>query len=512
MHEIINQALTLLRGMWKHRRLAVLVAWVVAAVGAVVVLQMPHRYEASARVYVDTQSILRPLMAGLAIQPDIEQQVTMLSRTLISRPTVERLVRMADLDLGANTKAEQDALIDQVTRSLSIRSTGRDNLYTLSYRGESPESALRVVQSLMSIFVESGLGDSRADADSARRFIDEQIKAYETMLTQAELRLKDFRLRNIDMQTQGGLDIAARANEISTALSSARLELREAESAREAARRQLEQARAAQRQLPALSGAATPELDARIDALRRSLDALLQRYTEQHPDVANTRRLVRELEEQKQREVAELQRIAQANPGQPVLEANPALVELTRVLAAAEVQVAGLRARVAEHESRASRVREQLQFAPRIEAELAQLNRDYDIHKKNYEELVSRRESIAIGGALSGAASLADFRVIDPPRANPAPVAPNRLLLLPLALLGALAAGLGVSFLMSQFRPVFFDANSLRASTQLPLLGVVTQIQNERSRRAERRSLLRFLASVLALVLLFALGMALLAL
>ena len=499
--------------MWKYRRLGVAVAWLVAAGAATTVLLMPDRYEASARVYVDTQSILRPLMSGLAVQPNIEQQVNMLSRTLISRPTVEKLIRMADLDLGTQSKAEQDALITQVTSSLSIRSTGRDNLYTLAYQGESPEKALRVVQSLMTVFVESSLGSTKSDSDTARRFIEEQIKNYEARLTEAETRLKEFRLRNLDIQSQGGLDTAGRLSEVTNTLNQAKLDLREAESAREVARRQLEAARAAQRAYPAQGGSsfATPELDARIDPLKRNLDGLLQRYTEQHPDVINTRRLIKELEEQKRKEVEALQKAAAANPGQPVLETNPALFELSRISSAAEVQVASLRSRVAEYESRVSRTRESMKVAPQIEAEQAQLNRDYEINSKNFEDLVARRESITMGGELESASSLSDFRVIYPPRANPKPVAPNRLLLLPAGLLAALAAGLGVTFLMSQIRPVFFDANSLRAATDLPLLGVVTLVKNDVVKRRETRSLYRFLVSVVALVVVFLLGMAYLA-
>lgn len=509
MHDLIHQVKTILFGMWKYRRLGVSVAWLTAAAVALAVMLIPDRFEASARVYVNTQSILRPLMSGLAVQPDIEQQVTMLSRTLISRPTVEKLIRMSDLDLQAKSPAEQDALIQQVTNALSIRSTGRDNLYTLSYRGESPASAQRVVQSLLTIFVESSLGDSKSDTDSARRFIEDQIKSYEAKLTEAETRLKAFRLRNIDVQTQGGLDMAGRMAEISNALSQARLELREAESAREVARRQLEQIRAEQRGAiqPSSIAVATPEIDGRIEVLQRNLDALLQRYTDQHPDVLNTRRLIRELEEQKRREVAELQRKAAANPGRSRVEADPAQMEMSRVLATTEVQVASLRARVAEFEARSSQARGQMRVAPQMEAELAQLNRDYEVHRRNYEDLVSRRESLAIGGQLETASNLADFRVIDPPRADPKPVAPNRVLLMPLALLAALAAGLGVAFLMSQLRPVYFDVGALRRGTSLPLLGVVTLIKSDAVRARESRSLLRFLASVVGLVLVFGVGM-----
>src|SRR5665647_2496408 len=100
MDELISQIITAARGMWKHRWLGLLVAWVVTAIGTFVVLSVPDKYEASARIYVDTQSILKPLMSGLAVQPNVQQQVMMLSRTLISRPNIEKLVRMADLDLN----------------------------------------------------------------------------------------------------------------------------------------------------------------------------------------------------------------------------------------------------------------------------------------------------------------------------------------------------------------------------------------------------------------------------
>lgn len=508
MQELLQQLSSILRGMWKYRRVGVAVAWVVALAGAVGVMLMPDRFEASARVYVDTQTILRPLMAGLAVQPNVDQQVTMLSRTLISRPNVEKLIRMADLDLSAKDKAAQEKLVDQVTEDLQIRTTGRDNLYTLSYRGESPDKALRVVQSLLTIFVESSLGDSKSDSDTARRFIEDQIKNYEAKLGEAESRLKEFRLRNIDLQTQGGMDMAGRLSEIGTTLNQARLELREAESARDAARRQLEQEKAA-RKTPArvpTASLATPELDARLTSLRSNLDALLQRFTDAHPDVVNTRRMIRELEEQRRKEVAELQRQAEANP-QVMVDSDPVLSDMSRSLSQADVQVAALRARVAEYESRARRAQEQMKLAPQMEAELAQLNRDYEIHKKNYEDLVARRESVSMAGELDQASSMADFRVIDPPRAENKPVAPNRVLLLPAALVLALGIGAGVTFLISQIRPVYFDAGSLRTQAQLPLLGVVTLVRNEAVRRRESRSLKRFFASLLVLVLLFVAGM-----
>src|SRR3954471_20710629 len=145
MEELIDQALAVAKGMWRFRWQSLLVAWVIGIVAVVVVFRIPDEYEATARIYVDTQSILRPLMSGLAVQPNVDQQVVMLSRTLISRPNVEKLVRMADLDLKAESKAHQEARIESLSKALEIKSTARDNLYTLSYKDENPDRAKRVV-------------------------------------------------------------------------------------------------------------------------------------------------------------------------------------------------------------------------------------------------------------------------------------------------------------------------------------------------------------------------------
>lgn len=508
MEDILRQVLTILRATWKHRRLGMLVAWVVGAIAAGVILRIPDRYEASARIFVDTQSILKPLMSGLAVQPNVEQQIMMLSRTLISRPNVEKLIRMADLDLNIKGKAQQEALIEDLTKTLKIQAAGRDNLYTLSYRDTEPAKAQRVVQALVSIFVESSLGDKRQDSDSARKFIDEQIRNYEKKLEEAEGRLKEFKLRNIELQSGDGKDSLGRLADINTQLSQARLELREAENSREALKRQiLGQGMGSGSDSDSASGVSMPELDNRIDSQKRNLDTLLQKYTEQHPDVLNTRRVIKELEDQKKKEVAELRKAAANNPSL-LAGSGAASMELKRSLANADATVATLRTRVAEYEARQARQKEIMKSMPQIEAEFTQLNRDYDIHKKNYEQLVGRRESAELSGDLEAVGSMADFRLIDPPRASSTPVAPNRLLLLPGGLLLALAAGLFAAFVASQIRPVFFEGKSLREVTGLPLLGTISLVPNESRRLKERASLRRFLAATAGLVIAYGAGMA----
>jgi polysaccharide chain length determinant protein (PEP-CTERM system associated) len=208
--------------MWKFRWPAVIVAWVVAALAVMVIWRIPDQYEATARIYVDTDSILKPLMTGLAVQPNVEQQINMLSRTLISRPNIEKLIRMADLDLKTQSKSEQEALVERLMKGIEISTAGGVNLYSLAYRDPSRTRPSASSSRWFPSSSKPGLGASRKDTDSAKTFLAEQIKTFEARLEEAEARMKEFQLRNLDRQGADGKDVATRLSEIGGAAGNGR--------------------------------------------------------------------------------------------------------------------------------------------------------------------------------------------------------------------------------------------------------------------------------------------------
>jgi len=513
MEDILRQLSVILRGMWLYRWWGLAAAWIVGPIAAAFIYLLPDRYESSARVYVDTQSILKPLMSGLAVQPNVDQQISILSRTLISRPNVEKLIRMADLDIATKTKEDREALILGVTKSLQIREAGRDNIYTLAYTDTDPERAKRVVQSMVSIFVESGLGDKRKDSDTARRFIEEQIKTYEQKLVEAENRLKEYKLRNMNTIGAGGQDYFRKMTEVSEQLNQAKLALREAEMSRDALKRQLsgEETIVLPERMSSASLAAVPvpELDGRIETLKKSLDGLLQKYTDKHPDVVGARKVIEELEAQKAQELHARQKAAAAASAAggsvpvPTSNVNPVFQQMRLSFAEAEANVASLRARVSEYEGRIQQLGAASRTVPQLETEFTQLNRDYNINKSNYDALVARRESAAMAVEMGATSGVADFRLIDPPTVPSKPSAPNRLLMMPGAGLAALFFGAIVCFLISQVRPVFTDIHVLREVTGLAVLGAVSMIADSDRLRNQRRGKIVFLGGVGSLVGLF---------
>jgi polysaccharide chain length determinant protein (PEP-CTERM system associated) len=516
MDELIREARQVLHGMWQRRWLGLAVVWIVGLIAALVILRIPDKYEASARIYVDTQSVLKPLMTGIAVQPNVEQRLAMLSRTLISRPNVEKLMRMADLDLATHSKQDEDRMVDGLMKSLQIVGTGRDNLYTLSYRDSDPQRAKRVVQSLTSIFLDTSLGGKRKDSDTAKKFIDDQIKVYEKKLEDAENRLKEFKLKNMTYASADGKDYYGKINEVSTALAQARLELHQAENSRDALKRQV--AGEEPTFLPDAAEATSSgdssatSVDARLDVLRKNLDTLRMRYTDEHPDIVGLKRVIADLEAQQKAEQAAQRKAAtvrSAATGTPI-NANPVYQQLKVSLAEAEANVASMQARVNEYETRYAALKASAMRVPEIEAEFTQLNRDYDINKRNYDVLVARRESAEISGEMDATTGVADFRLIDPPRVSPQPVSPDRLVLFPLALVGALAAGLFATLVASRLWPTFTDSRALRDATGLPVLGTVSMLVSPVQKRRERNRLVGFVSGFVAFLASFGAGFLLL--
>jgi polysaccharide chain length determinant protein (PEP-CTERM system associated) len=493
MDQVLQQVLGYAKAAWQRRWWGVAVAWLACIVGWTWVMMMPDRYQASARVYVDTQTLLKPLLQGLTAEPNVEQQIKLMTRQLVSRPTLEKVARMTDLDVKAKTPEQTEAMLNNLAEKIAISDTGQENLYTISYQDASGDLAKKVVQSLLTIFVETSLGKTRQDISSSQRFIEEQLQQYQQKLTDAESALKEFKQKHIGLMPGQGGDYYAKLAETSTQLRQAQLDQQEAVNRRNQLKQQLAD------EEPELAAAATTtsdsEIDSRIQALQKQMDQLRLQYTDLHPDIQSTKRLVDKLEAQKRADLA----ARKANPAGTKIQ-NPVYQQLTIAIAEADATVASLQARVSEYQRRYSELRNASNMVPQVEQEYTQLTRDYDVYRQNYDALLKRRESVTMSGEVESKTDTVDFRVIDPPFVPSQPAWPNRPLLLSLVTLGGLGAGVVVAFLLSQLRRTVTDRRVLRELTGLPLLGAVSRVETDETRRRKRKGLLTYLAALGSLI------------
>jgi polysaccharide chain length determinant protein (PEP-CTERM system associated) len=483
MEDLISQVLLHVRGVWKYRWIAIGLMWLVAAVGWTKVLLMPNDYQTSARVFVDTQTILKPLMAGMTSVPNVEQQVSIMSRTLLSRPNIERVMRMVDLDVHSTSPRQHELMLEELMKTIRISGTNSNDIYTITYKNNDPKLVRDVVQSLLTIFVEGSFKGKQGDSAKAVQFIDEQIKSYEERLVAAENSLKEFKLRNAGLLPRQGVDYNAQVAIAADALGAAKLELAEAEQARAAIKAQISGDAKAGALVKPLPGR-TPELDVRIAAVNKQLDTLTLQYTEQHPDIIAARRLLAQLEARRLEEAA-----LDQNDADPGRNYSPMLQQLKVALTEADAKVAAIKVRVEEYALRHVRLQQQSNAVPEVESQLAQLNRDYEINKSNYEKLIGRREAAKLSGELSSTTEMMTFKIIDPPFLPVAPVGPNRPMLYSGVLLGALVAGIGAALLISQARPTFSGPGQMRELTGLNVLGTVSMNWTDLEKRKRQRGM-----------------------
>jgi len=489
MNEAVELLLGYIRAIWRRRWIVLATAWLVAVVGWVWVYLLENRYEAQARVYVDTQSLLRPLLSGMAVQPNTAQQVSLMTRTLASRPNLEKVARMTDLDLRAKTPQQQEALYTDLAKAISMQGTDRENLYTIAYQHNNPDLAKRVVQALLTIFTESSLGGARKDISNTQKFIEDQLKGYEAKLLEKEKQLEEFKRRNVGTMPGQGGDFYSKLNEMNVALEQAKLELEEASNRKKQLQQQLDdQEEVLSMPMPG-STATSSALDGRISALQTQVDNLRLRYTDLHPEITRTKQLIARLQEQKKQEE---DAAVKEQPKGAIKAQNPVYQQLSIAIAEADANMASLKARVAQIQNKRNILSGSVDRIPQIENEFTQLMRDYEVYKSNYAGMLARRETATLSGEVESKTDVVEFRVIDPPRVPNKPAWPNRPLFVIAVPFVGIGLGLALAFLLTQLRPAVESRRQLSELTTYPLLGMVSMVETEQAHRNKRRSNLLF--------------------
>ena len=487
--------------IWGRRWYALFTALAICVIGWTAVFMVPSRYVATARIYVDTETLLAPLLRGMAVDINMGQQVDMMQRTLLSRPNLENVLRMSDLDLRPETPQEKDDLISSIAERVSIRGGSR-NLFTVNFVDPDPDVAKKVVQSLLTIFIESNLGASRTDIQKARRFIDDQIAEYEKQLQEMEARRAEFKREHPGMMSQSGT-VAARLEQHRERISQIEAEIEDAIARRDAITKEL---KATPQYLtvegvPMVMGGVTDPaalLDRDIAEARQRLSQLRFKFTAQHPDVVEAQRYLDELTEQRRGMVPG----ARAPGAVSQRIANPLFDQVRLRLLDAETQLQTLQRRKTSFLTELARLEDLARVSPEIEAQAIGLDRDYGVIRKNYEDMLNRRESAKLSQDVDARADKVQFRVVDPPYVPPEPTFPNRPLLLTAVLIAALGAGVVVAFAHATIQDAFTSAQQLVESFRLNVIGSVSWVSSA-SPRHQIRETVAFGSAMFGLLLMY---------
>ncbi len=486
MNGLYEEARILLHGIWRRRWLALAVAWGVCVLGWFVVAQIPSSYAAKARISIEVQSLLP---GKIGISPDEQaKSLDRIRQTLTSAVNLGKVVRGTDM---ANSVATDRDVADRVAglqNAIKVVAQ-QDNLVEISATAASPKLAKQIVQKLIDIFIEENVAGDRDETRTTLQFLDQQLAQRQKQLQDSEARRADFQNRYL-----GSLPGTGSLND---RLASARSQLAQVDGDLAAAQSGLaaitSQTAGTAATTPGAAGATAGPARARLAAIQGQIaEARARGWTDQHPDIIALKR--------------QLAAAEAAARGEPLGSAaagssNPLYSSLRSLQADKQASVAALTARKVQIQADVNQLEAKLAGDPAAAAEQAQLERDYQVLKDQYDKLLANREEVKLRGQVQNQTSSVKVSVIDPPAAPRTPASPNRPLLLSGVLIVGIGAGIAAAFALGQLRPSFATPARLERTTGLPVIGAISERVSEAKLALRRQRLRYFAGGAVALML-----------
>ena len=477
MQQDLSEVYFYLKGTLKYKRLAIVFALVICLGAWSYIFLMPDKFESKAKVHIDSATVIRPLMRGMVIEPDISALIRIIQQLMFTRPNLEKIVELSQLARSQENSGANSELIERLKKDITIAG-GRGDIFDIAYTSPDPEVAKSVVQAVLTVFSEQTEGKALADASDAQRFIEQQIREYEIRLQEAEKAKEEFKRANLDLLN--GDDQFQALQQMKGQLLDANTALQQAISRRNVLGEQVAEIQESTDDwgLPTANQEVSSG-NARIELLKDKRTELLLKYTERHPEIIEIDKLIAVLKQQEEQaksvatEPAADPEVGAAAIGAEKM-ANPYVQALKMGFDNAQAEVASNETLVDSIRSRIAKLEEGLNERLTIETEMKNLNRDYETISGKYSELLERREQAHITERVDDQTSRLKFKIADPPSKPSNPSFPNRKLFYSLVLLVAMILGFGVAFLVYFIRPVFMSARQVRVVTGLPSLGSVS--------------------------------------
>lgn len=500
MNEQLNQLLRYVEGIWIYRWPALLVAWLVALAGWLFVFTLPNVYQAGTIINVDTYSIIDPLLKGMTVDLNAGNELGTVTKMLLGRKNLEAVLQDIGIDRKTRSPAEWERLIDRLRRDVRIEYDGGGDsdpharMYGIYYKAESASRAYRVVSILSNSMIDNSLKAGRTDVAQAEQFLDDQIAEYEKRLTLAEQRLADFKKKNVGLMPDEKGSYYAHIQKGMDDVERTRMAIELAK------RRQAELRKQLSGESP-LINSGTDTVAAKLSKAEAQLADLLDRYTEEHPDVQRMRSRIAKLKAGI--DVGGGAAEDGTNNRAKLSEFNPVYQELKMELSKADIELESLKSQLADQERTAGVLKNDLDTIPEVEAQLSRLNRDYEVTKTRYLDLVARRESAQLSQEAKQHNSGRNFRIVEPAVVPVFPSGPNRLLLLSGVLAAAIGAGVGVALLLVMLRRTFMGSVDVKRLIGLPVLGTVSLNLKPAQRKAQQAQLAVFTTATVLLLCIY---------
>jgi len=416
---------------------------------------VPSRYRSETRILIEQQKVPEEyVVANVAV--DAEERLESMKQQILSRTRLLRIIDQFHLYEKERARTGPEELVDDMRkRDVEIvpdESSGRRGQLTafkITYSAPSAALAQQVNAQLTSLFIDENIREQSEQSESTTEFLSSELLGAKQNLAEQEAKIKGFKAENLGQlpsQMESNVRILEGLQERRQNLSQS---LNRAQQQKQYLQSMVAQYRSA-RIADDKGGSSLTSINAQLIHLREQLADAQTKYTESHPDVIKLKSLIAKLEKQKaDMEAAMASGTAATNPP-PTTSADlqSPLAQLEGQLKANEQEIQDTKRELASVDAQIGGYQGRLNLTPMREQQLADLTRDYEQSKANYDSLLKKQYQSQLATNLQKRQQGEQFRIIDPPSLPTNPYSPDRMKYSLAGLLGGMALGIGLAFLV----------------------------------------------------------------
>jgi protein tyrosine kinase modulator len=458
---------------------------------------IPSTYRSGTLILVEEPSVPEKYVVS-NVDTDIQQQLDSITQQILSRTRLLRVIDTLGLYKADRKHKSPDDLVEKMRKDIEIElSRGDDrklSAFYIYYASRDPKMAQATTAELANLFITENLEQRQQRSENTTSFLEDQLEQARGKLAAQEAKMRVFKDQHLgelptqmqsNLQILTGLQNQVQANEDS--LNHSKEQTTYLESL-------INQYRTAERgSKPGETGSAElTEIDRELDQLKAQLADLTSHYTDKHPDVRKTREQIARTEGRRQRIVAEMKNSANnSNPNtaplDPIETKNAPLLELESQLQANRVEIANRQSEIKDEQAKISQYQARLNMAPVMEQQFADITRDYDQSKADYESLLAKKNQSAMSTDLEKTQQAEHFRMLDPPDLPVKPYKPNRLHLCALGLAMGLVLGGGFAFAQEKLSGKIYSEREIKKLVPFEVIAEIPPIESLKEQLSNRR-------------------------